>query len=182
MTTALRNVIVVGVVLILLFEIGGRLYKSSQEAEAKQPLDRDGKIKDGMVVSFEEEEQLAINSFPTVKEREQAEGMLYAFSQCLIGAEAIGDNAYICLSNNVKDEALALGNYQDDVEKGKMIKEKIENGQRVTGVQILGFEEERTAYTLQISFNRDALKRKALFVIEDKKIASIKWLDESEEY
>lgn len=178
MTVLLRNMIILGVLLILIFEIGSLILESSREAEANNPLDRDGKIKDGQMVSFEEEERLAVESFPTVKEKEYAESMLYGLSQCIIGAEALGEAAYACIGNNFAEGVLGVVATDDEVVKGKLLYEALSEYGRVTGIDFKEMKEtDSLSYKVLINYDRDATNRNAIIHIVDRKIATFEWTE-----
>jgi hypothetical protein len=179
MNPLVRNILVGAVIFLLFIEFGYQFIKYDREAEAERPVGQDGKIKDGKTVSFEEEERLALKSFPTVKETEVAQSMLYGLSQCLISAETIGENAYICISNNVDDKALKITTFDSDIERGKYIHGLLSEDKQITNFEVL-LDEQKSGlnYNIKISLDRDIQKTLYKVVIEDRKIVSIVNTDE----
>lgn len=169
---------------LLFTEFGYQIYQSNKKAEAQQPIDSNGLIKEGRTVTFEEEEKLALNSFPSLEGAEYAENMVQSFSQCLISAPKVGENSFICISNNVTDEALeGLSEINTDVEKGKFILYNVTDGQLITNIDVQPVKTDNKKahkYSLKLSLNYDAKIVDYELVIKDKKIISISNIKESD--
>lgn len=170
-----RNFIIIIVIGFFFIEFGYQIIQSEEKKAAQSPIDQDGKIKEGQSVSFEKEEQLAINSFPNVKKQDYAENMLFAFSQCLLSAENIGDNGLICLSNNVADQAIdGLKAIESPVKKGQFILDYLTHGEVVTKVKTLpANRDDYLIYQLILSLNYDDSIVRYEVKINEGKIISI---------
>lgn len=177
MNPFIRNIIVIVVLGLLFTEFGYQIYQSNKKAEAESPLDKNRMIKEGRTVSLEEEEQLAINSFPSLEGTEYVENMLQAFGQCLISAPNVGESSFVCISNNVENGALeGLTTMHSDVDRGKFILDQLTDGLLITNISAQPAKDndnEIFKYYLKLSLNFDAQIIDYELLIKDKKILSI---------
>lgn len=175
MNPVLRNILIGVVMIILIFEFGYQYVAFNKEAELANPVDKNGYIKDGETVSFKEEEKLAVKSFPDVTEKEYADNMLYAFSQCLMFAESIENNGYECIENNVSNEIVIEKNGLKNENKGQAVYDLLAADKQITNVyfQYKKSEEDVFTYDVQISLDRDSVKTNYQFQIVKRQITSI---------
>lgn len=160
------------IAILLLIEVIGNLIQSNREIEEKNPIDSNGRIKDGYTISFEEEEKMAIESFPEISEEEYTEQLLYAISQCILTSVTL--NSYECIGNNIADSYFEKeqSNFTNN-EKGKFLYSELVKGLTPTGVNTEILDTDSQIYQLEISVleARDPLYY--VLQIEDRKIISI---------
>lgn len=176
MNPKLRKFIVFLLVGLLFIEFGFQYVQSEKQAAEESPIDKKGKIKDGETISVEEEEEMAINSFPSIDAEEYAENMLFTFGQCLLSAKGIGENAYICISNNVSNKAIpGLSTKLDSTERGQFIYDNLANGHTITNISSLPIPKKNNlTFKLTISLNYDSEITSYEVQIKKNKIVSFK--------
>lgn len=168
------SLIGIGIVVLLLVEIIGNMVNSRLEEENNNPIDSEGKIKDGYTVSFKEEEKMAIQSFPEVTDKEYNEQLMYAISQCILTSKTL--NSYECIGNNLKDSYFnSERDNQSPNEKGEYLYKTLLQGHTPTGVntKLIETKDEQQIFELSIT----TLERKTpfsyIFTLHNRKIKSI---------
>ncbi|MFS0783398.1 hypothetical protein [Bacillus sp. 1P06AnD] len=156
---------------MLCIEVGYQILHANKRAEEKNPVTKQGVIKEDAKVSLDEEEKIFKESIPPVNKKEQAEQMLTSFSSCLMAGDTLGDTGYQCLSNTVSDKAIeGLGKVDLDIEKGHYISEYLTKGKKVTDIRFFPLEEDSLTYHMVISLDYDSEVPKYKVQYKKKKI------------
>lgn len=180
MNPLIRKFLVITVLALIFFEFGYQYFQAGKRAEEQSDITKDGQIKEGREVPFEVEKELAVNSFPNITEREYASEMLFSISQCMIHAQSMGENGYICISNNVSDEAIdGLAELNTDIERGQFILENFFGSKRITDVKVLpeSNDSKEFEHTLRVSLNFDAEIIFLRVIVSDRKIVYLEKRD-----
>ncbi|WP_019156876.1 hypothetical protein [Robertmurraya massiliosenegalensis] len=180
MNSKMASLIGIGIVVLLLIEIVGSMITARIDEEKKNPIDKNGMLKDGYSISSEEEAEMSKNSYPTVSDTEYHEQLMYAICQCILTAKAL--ESYECIGNNIVDSYFDREDLTEN-EKGEIIYKMFMKGYTPTGVEakLINGEGDENEQTYEITIA--TLENKTPFiytsVVKERKIQSITEFEEN---
>lgn len=162
------------VVVLLLIELVGNMVISQAEEEEKNPIDNSGMIKDGYVIDLDLQEEMELNSYPTLSNTEYNENLLYSIGQCLFTAKEL--ETYECIGNNIDNTYFTETSIHDNPkEKGKYLYAQFTKGNTITAYDYQPMDLKNDIETYGISITILESKTPYIFIVEmsNQKIQSI---------
>jgi hypothetical protein len=180
MTPILRNLLIGFAVILLLFELGFQIKESNEKTEKANPIDKTGKLKEGHTIPFEKEKEMAIDSFPSVQDKDFSDNLIFAFVQSLLFYETTGNTTTFGANIGTSSQFKELDNLSNS-DKGKYILKLLTKERKVTNVKFTPSEvitndtgnSPLYLYDVLISLDQDTEILEFEFEVIDRKINRI---------
>ncbi|MEK5217737.1 hypothetical protein [Psychrobacillus sp. FSL H8-0487] len=174
MSTGLIKFLGIVVVVLLLVELIGSMVISKAEEEDINPIDSKGMIKEGYSVDHKLQEEMELNSYPTLSNNEYNQNLLYSIGQCLFTAKEL--ETYECIGNNVEDSFFNDTTiHGKSKEKGKYLFSLLTKGNTITSFDYrpIHLKEDIEVYRISISILESKSTYNFILEISNKKIQNI---------